>query len=476
MANSSEINGIPVHASSFYLKDLLRDELGFRGVTVSDWADIRNLHERERVATSPKEAVRMAVMAGIDMSMVPLDFSFYEHLLELVHEGAVPEARIDEAVGRILQLKADLGLFDNPYPRAEGAHQFASEEHRAVALQAARESITLLKNSGNVLPLRSDAQVLVTGPTAAKRSCLNGGWTITWQGDREELYPKDTPTIVQAIAAMVGTTRVKYVPGVEVNREVDIKAAVAAARKADVVIACLGEDPYCETPGNISDLTLPEPQLRLVAALAETKVPIIVVLVEGRPRTITAIAGKAAGIIMAYLPGPYGSQALAEVIFGRVNPSGKLPITYPRACNDLTLYDHKYSEDANSFNRYQPLFPFGFGLSYTTFAYSDLTLDKSVLRRGDSLSVSVTVRNTGSRSGKEVVQLYLSDLYASVTPSVRRLKRFAKIELMPGEKKTVHFVLNEKDLSFIGRDNRPTVEEGEFAVRVGELVQTFVLE
>ncbi|MGQ9561107.1 MAG: glycoside hydrolase family 3 N-terminal domain-containing protein [Candidatus Oleimicrobiaceae bacterium] len=476
MVNSSEINGIPVHSSSYYLKDLLRDELGFQGVIVSDWADIRNLHERERIASSLKEAVRVAVGAGIDMSMVPLDFSFYDHLLALVREGAVPEARIDEAVGRILQLKADLGLFANPYPQREQANHFACDRHRAAALQAAQESITLLKNSANLLPLRPDSKVLVTGPTAAKRSSLNGGWTITWQGDREELYPKDTPTILEAIRAAVGAERVQYVPGVEVAREIDIKAALTAARKADVVVACLGEDPYCETPGNITDLTLPEPQLRLVAALAQTKVPIVVVLVEGRPRTITAIADKVAGILMAYLPGPHGGQAVADILFGRVNPSGRLPITYPRACNDLTLYDHKYSENANSFNRYNPLFPFGFGLSYTTFAYSDLLLDKSILRQGDSLAVSVTVQNTGSRSGKEVVQLYLSDLYASVTPSVRRLKRFAKVELMPGEKKTVRFLLHERDLSFIGRDNRSTVEPGEFRVRVGDLEQNFVLQ
>lgn len=476
MVNSSEINGIPVHSSSYYLKDLLRDELGFQGVIVSDWADIRNLHERERIASSLKEAVRVAVVAGIDMSMVPLDFSFYDHLLALVREGAVPEARIDEAVGRILQLKADLGLFANPYPQREQDTCFACDRHRAAALQAAQESITLLKNSANLLPLRPDSKVLVTGPTAAKRSSLNGGWTITWQGDREELYPKDTPTILEAIRAVVGAERVQYVPGVEVAREIDIMAALAAARKVDVVVACLGEDPYCETPGNITDLTLPEPQLRLVAALAETKVPIVVVLVEGRPRTITAIADKVAGILMAYLPGPHGGQAVADILFGRVNPSGRLPITYPRACNDLTLYDHKYSENANSFNRYDPLFPFGFGLSYTTFAYSDLLLDRSTLRQGDSLAVSVTVQNTGSRIGKEVVQLYLSDLYASVTPSVRRLKRFAKVELRPGEKKTVHFVLYERDLSFIGRDNRPTVEPGEFRIRVGDLEQSFVLQ
>ncbi|MBC7188105.1 MAG: glycoside hydrolase family 3 C-terminal domain-containing protein [Calditrichaeota bacterium] len=476
MVNSSEINGIPVHASSFYLRDLLRGELGFQGVIVSDWADIRNLHERDRVASTPKEAVRMAVMAGVDMSMVPLDYSFYDLLLELVREGTVPEGRIDEAVGRILQLKADLGLFADPYPPKEASGRFASPDCREIALQAARESITLLKNSGKLLPLSSSAKVLVTGPTAHKRSCLNGGWTITWQGDREDLYPKDTPTILEAIVATAGRERVKYVPGVEVNREIDIKAAVKAARTADVAIVCLGEDPYCETPGNISDLTLPEPQLRLVASLAAAKVPVVVVLVEGRPRLITSIADKAAAIVMAYLPGPQGGQAIADVLFGRVNPSGKLPITYPRACNDLTLYDHKHSENANSFNRYDPLFPFGFGLSYTSFAYGDLTLDKETLGRGDSLTVSVTVENVGQRSGKEVVQLYLSDLYASVTPSVRRLKRFTKVDLWPGEKQTVHFTLHESDLGFIGMDNRLTVEPGQFAVRVGDLVRTFVLE
>ncbi|MDZ7338778.1 MAG: glycoside hydrolase family 3 C-terminal domain-containing protein [candidate division KSB1 bacterium] len=476
MVNSSEINGIPIHASPYHLRDLLRGELGFSGVIVSDWADIKNLHERERVAASPKEAVRLAVMAGVDMSMVPLDYSFYDLLLELVREGAVPESRIDEAVGRILQLKEELGLFQDPYPPVENAKRFACAAHRQSALQAAWESITLLKNSGNLLPLSPGVKILVTGPTAHKRSSLNGGWTITWQGDREELYPKDTPTILEAIQAAAGREIVSFAPGVEVNREVDIKAAVAAARKADVVIACLGEDPYCETPGNISELTLPEPQLRLVAALAETKVPVVLVLVEGRPRIITSIADKAKAILMAYLPGAQGGQAVADILFGKVNPSGKLPITYPRACNDLTLYDHKYSENANSFNRYNPLFPFGFGLSYTSFAYRDLVLDKDRMRRGDSLSVSVTIQNTGKRAGKEVVQLYLSDLYASVTPSVRRLKRFAKVELGPGEERTVRFTLREADLSFIGPDNRPVVEPGEFAVRVGDLEKVFVFE
>ncbi len=476
MVNSSEINGIPVHASPYYLRQLLREELGFAGVVVSDWADIRNLHEGERVAPSHKEAVRLAVMAGVDMSMVPLDYSFYQLLLELAREGTVPEARIDEAVRRILQLKYELGLFENPYPPVNAAERFASADHRQRALQAAHESIILLKNSNKLLPLRPGLKILVTGPTANKRSCLNGGWTITWQGEREELYPKDTPTILEAIRAAAGANRVIFEPGVEVSREVNIKAAVDAARKVDVVIACLGEDPYCETPGNITDLTLPEPQLRLVASLAQTKVPVIVVLVEGRPRLITAVADRAAAILAAFLPGAHGGQAIADIIFGKVNPSGKLPITYPRASNDLTLYDHKYSECANSFNRYDPLFPFGFGLSYTSFAYRDLNLDKERLHRGDSLTVSVTVQNTGQRAGKEVVRLYLSDLYASVTPSVRRLKRFAKVELGPGEEKIVRFTLHENDLSFIGLQNRPVVEPGEFAVRVGELEKIFVLE
>jgi len=476
MANSSEINGIPVHSSHYYLTELLRHELGFDGLLVSDWNDIKNLHEREKVAATQKEAVRMAVMAGIDMSMVPLDYSFYHLLLELVKEGAVPESRIDEAVSRILKVKVKLGLFENPYPVSSLKNQFASPEFTKINLQAARESITLLKNENQILPLPKTARVLVTGPTADKLSYLNGGWTITWQGDREKLYPKGKLTILEAVQQKLSNANVQYVPGASINEELDFAAVVAAAQTADVAVVCLGEATYCETPGNIRDLTLPRAQLKLVKTLAATKIPIVLVLVEGRPRLIHEIVDAAQGIVMAYLPGMEGGRAIADVLFGDVNPSGKLPITYPKFPNDFTLYDHKYSEQATPKNQYDPEFPFGFGLSYTTFAYSDLKLDKPVYSMNDTIRVNVTVTNTGNRPGKEVVQLYLSDLYASVTPSVKRLKRFTKLDLRPAETKTVTFFLTAKDLSFIGKNNRPVVEPGEFEIFVGSLKTSFIVK
>lgn len=475
MINSSEINGEPVHASHHFLTEVLRGELGFTGFAVSDWEDIKNLYRRERVAATEKEAVRQAVMAGVDMSMVPFDFSFYELLLDLVHEGQVPEARIDDAVRKILRVKMELGLFENPYPDKSLKAKFASEDSRTVCLQAARESITLLKNKNNLLPLAKGKRVLVTGPTAAKLTVLNGGWTITWQGNDERLYPKDKDTILEAVQKKYGESNVVYVPGSDFEAPVDIAQAVEAARDVDAVILCLGEEAYCETPGNIKDLTLPEAQLELAEALAQTGTPIILVLAEGRPRIIRRIVDDAQAILMAYLPGMEGGTAIAEVIAGEVNPSGRLPITYPKYPNDLTLYDHKNSENSSEYQTYDPQFPFGFGLSYTTFEYSDLRLAKKEVKMGEEIGVQVTVKNTGARAGMEVVQLYLSDLVASVTPCVRRLKGFEKIRLQPGEAKVVQFTLEKDDLSFIGRDNKLVVEPGEFIVSIGGLQQKFVL-
>jgi len=469
MANSSEINGIPVHSSYFYLTELLRSQLGFRGFVVSDWGDIKNLQKREHVAATQKEAVKMAVMAGIDMSMVPTDYSFYDLLLELVQEGSVPESRINEAVARILKVKFELGLFDDPFPNPSLKNGFGSAKFRELNLQAARESLTLLKNENYILPLDRKIKVLVTGPSAAKLSYLNGGWTITWQGDREELYPTEEFTVLKAIQDKIGKSKVIYEPGVTVDREIDIPAAVKAARGVDAVIVCAGEKTYCETSGNITDLTLSEPQLKLIEALSQLKKPIILVLLEGRPRIINKIVDYTSAILMAYLPGMQGGRAIADVIFGDFNPCGKLPITYPRFVNDFTLYDHKYSENRNVVISYNPQFPFGFGLSYTTFEYDNLTVNKTKFRKDEDepIEVCIFVKNTGNVAGKEVVQLYVSDLYASVTPSVKRLKRFTKIFLKPDEGKTVRFRLNRDDLSFISRDNNPIVEPGEFKISVG---------
>ena len=474
MINSSEINGIPVHSDPVILKDILYQELGFKGFTVSDWYDIMNLYEREKVAASPKEAVKMAVMAGVDMSMVPYNYSFYNDLLALVNEKEVPVERINEAVRRILKVKYELGLFEKPYPDKNLLKKFGSKEFVNISLQAAREAMTLLKNEKNFLPLDRNQKILISGPTANLLSCLNGGWTYTWQGNEERLYPREKKTILEAVTDKIGSANVEYIPGVEYDREIDIPAAVAAAKKCKLAILCLGEMPYCESMGNIDDLNLPEAQIRLAGAIKEAGIPYVLVLVEGRPRLINRIADDAAAIIMAYLPGLEGGVALADVLFGDFNPCGKLPITYPRHPNDLLCYDYKYSEVAPP-NRYDPQFPFGHGLSYTTFLYSDLMLDKKEGLLNEPLEVQVTVTNTGKIAGREVVQVYLSDLVRSVTPPVKQLKWFTGINLNPGESRTIAFTLSAKDLSFIGRENKRIVEPGEFLISVEQLQAKFNL-
>jgi beta-glucosidase len=475
MTNSSEINGIPVHSSKFYVTDLLRDELGFDGFVVSDWADIENLYTRERVAKDRREAVEMAVMAGIDMSMVPYDYSFYDTLLELVRDGEVPMKRIDEAVSRILRVKYMLGLFDKPYPNKNLIPRFATDASRQVNLEVAQEAMTLLKNDGRMLPLAKDRKVLVTGPCANKLSVLNGGWTITWQGDREDLYPKEKDTILEAIRKKLGQGNVSYVEAVTFDKDVDIAGAVTAARSVDAIIACVGEPTYCETPGNIVDLTMTEPQLKLVKALAGTGKPVVLVLVEGRPRVIRTIVVDARAVLMAYLPGMEGGQAVADVLFGDANPSGKLPFTYPKYAAGFTWYDHKPSEEKGG-NKYDPQWPFGYGLSCTTFAYRGLAVSKSEITPKESLTVTVEVVNTGDRPGKETVELYVSDLVASVTPPVKSLKRFRKVALQPKQVETLRFELKPEDLALIGRDNKPVVEPGDFKALVGELTVNFAVQ
>jgi beta-glucosidase len=491
MVNSAEINGVPGHINRHILTDILRDELGFKGFVVSDWEDIKKLVTIWHVAANEKEATRMAIMAGIDMSMVPLDYSFSDNLIALVKEGAVPQSRIDEAVGRILKVKFELGLFENAMPNAALKSKIGLPESRQAALQAARESMTLLKNTNNLLPLSKDRKVLVTGPTADSLISLNNGWTYVWQGSEEALYPKDRPTIRRAIEAKAGAANVTYVPGTKITRpagspsnstptdveaEVDIPAAVRAAGAADVVVLCLGEGSYTETPGNITDLTLGEPQLRLAEALEATGKPLVLVLVEGRPRIINRIVDKAGAVLMAYNPGNEGGQAVADVLFGDVNPSGKLPFTYPRTPNGLITYDHKaFETEDTAFGNmaFRPQFEFGQGLSYTTFAYSDLRLNKKTITSNEDLSVSVTVTNSGRRAGKEIVQLYVSDLVASLSPAGKRLKRFAKIYLEPGQSRTLTFKLRPDDLSFIGANNKPVIEPGEFEVMIAGLKDGF---
>jgi beta-glucosidase len=475
MVNSSEINGVPGHANANLLKNILRGELGFNGVVVSDWGDIKKLVSVHHIVASEKEATKTAVLAGIDMSMVPSDYSFSDLLLELAQNGEVPISRIDEAVRRILTLKFQLGLFDDPLRGADAATGIGSRESREVSLEAARESITLLKNDQHVLPLSKTARILLTGPDADSLIPLNNGWTYTWQGDRASAYPKDHLTILGAIKKKVTGGRVIYFPGTTFDREIAIRDVAQAAADSDAVVICLGEWAYAETPGNLADLTLPDAQLQLVEEVLKAKKPVVLVLTEGRPRIISRVADFAQGIVMAYNPGNEGGQAIADVLFGDVNPSGKLPITYPRWPNRLFTYDHKRFEGDDSPQGRMldtPQFEFGYGLSYTNFLYTDLRVSPTSGSGKPAIDVQVSVRNTGAREGKEVVQLYLSEKVASITPSIKRLKRFAKIALDPGESRRVSFELTSDDFSFIGPEGKPTVEPGAFEVSVGGLAQT----
>jgi beta-glucosidase len=462
MVNSSEINGVPVHASKYLLTDVLRGELGFDGVIVTDWQDIKYLHDRHHVAATQEDAVLLAVNAGIDMSMVPYDYSFYTYLLDLVKTGKVSVARIDASVRRILRLKDELGLFTQAVPRTEDYPDFGSETSRQVSLGAARESITLLKNNGNSLPLAAGAKVLVTGPTANTLRSLDGGWSYSWQGEVNDALGAGHQTFLAALQKKLGADRVVYAE--------DSAGAVQAASGVDAVVLFLGESSYAENPGNINDLDLPAAQTALALALAKTGKPIILVLAEGRPRIVTEADAVSAATLTVYYPGNEGGEALADILTGAVNPSGRLPFTYPLAANALVNYYRKNLENGNPDDKlgYHPLYPFGAGLSYTTFSYSHLRLDQPVLKDGGVLRVSVDVQNTGQRAGKEAVLLYTSEWYASITPDTKRLRAFQKADLQPGETRTLSFMLRPSDLAFIGDDGKPVTESGTFTIRVGD--------
>jgi beta-glucosidase len=479
MVNSGEVNGVPGHVNRQLLTDVLRGELGFEGLVVSDWEDIKKVVTIHRAAASEKEATLQSVLAGVDMSMVPSDYSFADLVQQLVKEGALPVSRVDEAVAKVLMVKSRLGLFEDPLRGLQGPAAVAGPDARKAALQAARESITLLKNEDGVLPLRAGARVLVTGPTCDSLPALNNGWTWTWQGDRATAYPQGYATVLGALRAKLGDGRVAYLPGATFDKETGIAAAVAAAGAADVVVLCLGEIAYAETPGNIDDLHLPEAQQRLAQAIAATGKPVVLVLVEGRPRIIRPFADAMKAIVMAYNPGMEGGAAVADVLLGEVNPGGKLPITYPRFANALRPYDHKEfetSDTAFGLKASTPQFAFGSGLSYTTFAYSDLQVSPATARIGDPVTVKVTVANTGGRAGSEVVQVYVSDLAASITPPGRRLRRFAKVPLQPGQRRTLTFTLGRDAFEFIGVDLKPVAEPGAFSVQVGSLKAPLTLQ
>lgn len=483
MVNSASINGVPVHASYEYLTQWLKKDLNWDGMIVTDWADINNLFTRERVAKDKKDAIRIAINAGIDMSMDPYSVEFCILLKQLVNEGKVSQERIDDAVRRILRLKYRIGLFDQPNTGGKGYEKFGSQEHADLALRSAEETEILLKNEG-VLPLAKGKKILLTGPNANQMRCLNGGWSYTWQGSKAEDLAEKYNTIYEALCNKYGQENVILNQGVTYNEkgqyweenEPQIEKAVAAAAQADVIIACVGENSYCETPGNLTDLWMSENQRNLVKALAKTGKPIVLVLNEGRPRLIADIEPLAKAIVHIMLPGNYGGDALANLLAGDANFSAKLPYTYPKEINSLANYDYKVSEEvgtmAGAYNydaKVSLQWPFGYGLSYTTFEYANLQVDKANFTADDVLTVTVDVKNTGSRAGKESVLLYSSDLIASIVPDNKRLRCFTKISLEPGETKTVTFTLPAKDLAFVGADGRWTLEEGDFLLRVARL-------
>ena len=483
MVNSASINGVPVHASYEYLTQWLKKDLNWDGMIVTDWADINNLFTRERVAKDKKDAIRIAINAGIDMSMDPYSVEFCILLKQLVNEGKVSQERIDDAVRRILRLKYRIGLFDQPNTGGKGYEKFGSQEHADLALRSAEETEILLKNEG-ILPLAKGKKILLTGPNANQMRCLNGGWSYTWQGSKAEDLAEKYNTIYEALCNKYGQENVILNQGVTYNEkgqyweenEPQIEKAVAAAAQADVIIACVGENSYCETPGNLTDLWMSENQRNLVKAMAKTGKPIVLVLNEGRPRLIADIEPLAKAIVHIMLPGNYGGDALANLLAGDANFSAKLPYTYPKEINSLANYDYKVSEEvgtmAGAYNydaKVSLQWPFGYGLSYTTFEYANLKVDKANFTADDVLTVTVDVKNTGSRAGKESVLLYSSDLIASIVPDNKRLRCFTKISLEPGETKTVTFTLPAKDLAFVGADGRWTLEEGDFLLRVARL-------
>ena len=481
MVNSASINGVPVHASYEYLTKWLKEDLNWDGMLVTDWADINNLFTREHVAKDKKDAIRIAINAGIDMSMDPYSVDFCVLLKELVQEGKVSMSRIDDAVSRILRVKYRLGLFDTPNTGGKGYEKFGCEEFAKASLTAAEESEVLLKNNG-ILPLVKGKKILLTGPNANQMRCLHGGWSYTWQGSKAEDLAEKYNTIYEALCNKYGKENIILEQGVTYKEEgayyeenePQIQKAVDAAAQADVIIAAIGENSYTETPGNLDDLWMSANQRNLVKQLAKTGKPIILILNEGRPRLIADIEPLASAVVHILIPGNYGADALANLLAGDANFSAKMPYTYPRDINSLNNYDYKVSEEVGTMEgaynydaKVSLQWPFGYGMSYTTFEYSNLKVDKTQFGVDDILTVSVDVKNTGSRVGKEPVLLYSSDLVASIVPDNRRLRDFTKVELQPGEVKTVTFQLPAKSLAFVGADGRWTLESGDFILKIG---------
>ena len=483
MVNSASVNGIPMHANKDILTGWLKNETGWDGVLITDWADVNNLYTREMVAKDKKDALRIAINAGIDMVMEPYNADACGYLIELVKEGKVPMSRIDDACRRVLRMKYRLGLFEHPTQKLKDYPKFGGEEFAKLAFDGATESMVLLKNEDGILPLQQGKKILLTGPNANQMRCLDGGWSYTWQGHRADEFAGKYNTIYEAFCQEYGKENVILNQGVTYNEkgkyweenEPNIEGAVAAAKDADVIVACIGENSYTETPGNLTDLWLSENQRNLVKALAKTDKPIILVLNEGRPRLIADIEPLAKGVIDIFLPGNYGGDALAQLVAGKQNFSGKMPYTYPKEINSLANYDFKKSEEVGTMEgaydynaKITQQWGFGQGLSYTTYQYSNLRVAQKDFRHGDVIRVSVDVKNTGKVAGKESVLLFSSDLIASMVPDGRRLRAFDKVELQPGETKTVTFDLKADDLAFVGYDGKWVLEEGDFKLMVAD--------
>ena len=483
MVNSASVNGMPMHANKEFLTGWLKEETGWDGVLITDWADINNLYTREMVAKDKKDALRIAINAGIDMIMEPYSCDACGYLVELVKEGKIPMSRIDDACRRVLRMKYRLDLFKNPTQKLKNYPKFGGEEFAKLALEGATESMVLLKNEGNILPLQHGKKILLTGPNANQMRCLDGGWSYTWQGHRADEFAGKYNTIYEAFCNEYGKENVILNQGITYNEkgkyweenEPQILGAVAAAKDADVIVACIGENSYTETPGNLTDLWLSENQRNLVKALAQTGKPVILVLNEGRPRLIADIEPTAQGIINILIPGNMGGDALANLVSGKSNFSGKMPYTYPKEINSLANYDFKKSEEVGTMEgaydynaKITQQWGFGYGLSYTSYKYSNLKVSQSDFRHGDIIKVSVDVKNTGKVAGKESVLLFSSDLIASMVPDGRRLRAFDKVELQPGETKTMTFELKADDLAFVGWNGKWRLEEGDFKLMIAD--------
>ena len=484
MINSGLINGVPVHANYNLMINVLRNKLGFEGVILTDWEDIRKLHDRDKVAKNQKEAIKMAINAGIDMSMVPYEYEhFIRNLKSLVEEGEVSMDRIDDAVLRILKLKLELDLFNNPVTNYEEYDDFGSKKHHQLAYKAASESITLLKNNDDILPIKGNPRILVTGPNANNMRTLNGAWTYSWQGDLTDDFAGEYNTIYEAVRNTYGSNNVRYVPGVSYRKggsyydmdEINIQKAVQEARRSDYIVLCLGENTYTEKPGDLNDLNIHKLQSKLAVELSKTGKPIILILNLGRPRLISDIEPLMSAVINVYLPGNFGADALADILSGKVNPSGKLPYTYPAYPNSLLPYYYKPSEVQNNaqgaynyVGEVNNLYDFGYGLSYSDFKYSNFAVDKDTFNLSDTLNIGVFVTNESDIDGYETVQLYSSDLYASLTPDIKRLRDYDKIHIKAGETKRLTFSLPVSELEFYNYKNEPVVEEGRFKISIND--------